>query len=113
MIKTTSALLIVALGQFNYLYKHKEIVPQKHGQASIGKTHHIADAKGGRKQVKSLFSKQEKSLEKTPKTQYFTAHNSFSAILETSQVRQIKPFALSLTKAARDAARGCCMMMAA
>lgn len=113
MLKTASALVIVALGQFNYLYKNKDILPPKTGQTFIDKPRGLPEFKGAKRTTKPLLVS-KKSLKKTPTAQFFTAKNHFTSTNETSRQTFISPvefIAVAKTKDAADAM--CCMMMSA
>ncbi len=107
--------MIVALGQFNSSFKHKEILPKKFGQSFIDKPHELHDSKGAKRQSKPLFA-QKKSLKKNPTVQHFAAQNSFPVTQKISQLNPSNsnnPSKLTLITKASNAAESCCMMMSA
>jgi len=112
MIKAASALLIVALSQFNSSLKHKEILPKKFDQIFVDKPYKLPDSKGGKRQSKPLSLTQKKSLKKLPQVQYFSAHNSVSHTEKTFQTNLLNPALFALEAQAAAPCR-CCMSMSA
>jgi len=109
MIKSASALLIVALGQFNSSLKNKEILPQKFGQFFIDKPHKLSDSKTAKMPIKAVSLAQKKSLKKIPHSQFFNAHNLAFATTKTSPSNLVNFVSLSFSSRARALSSCCCM----